>query len=669
MKRLIIILPLLFTLAQAASGVYTGFNYGSFWGVGSNVKQAADFQESFNFAKNLSSKIPFNSARLYSCKTHGTDDEPTGAFDAAVKTKTNLLLGFWISPAKRDGPFDNMIKNELSALEKGFAKHGQALADLVIGLSVGSEDIYRQSNTKEPGVAASDVSEAIKQVKRNISASPFAQYMKGKPIGHVDTAEHAVVLGADFYGMTAYPYWTKEPIEQAKKSFHGSLEDVKQRAGNIPVWIAEIGWPFEGEQKEAAVASKDNLQKFWDEVGCSVVDMYTTFWFQLIKDSEINQPDWAILDATTHKPRINMRCPEESDSPSVSAAPGSGAPVSPSISIETKTSPTTLSTLPSPNQTIMASPRSQENSPTLGASTLAATFTKPNQSTSTVHVLTTSTATIHPEPSSSDIEIETTITTTVTSIKTVEPIPPSSKSELIDGPATSPIKVPQEVTPTPSPIVIPGDRPWCVTVADIAWDGQHVPIAGNPAGADGKCTSPPTYTGLPYAPSPSTVLQSSPASRVLEGVTSSAPVQPNSTVYKSFVASPASSPVVPSASFLSSTAVSYSSSVAVPIVPSPSPQASSSLAAPPLPFSSSAKQSSILYPESQQADQVIGSIRKSSSPPPGIPTPAASSTISSKRMVPEPTLPELTFPLKTNGVKRALEMENRESKGLFRYWR
>ncbi|KAH7076059.1 glycoside hydrolase superfamily, partial [Paraphoma chrysanthemicola] len=373
--------------APAATAVYTGFNYGTFWGTGDNVKKAADFRDSFNFAKNLSSPVPFDSARLFTCKTAGSVDEPTGAFDAAVETKTNLLLGFWISPGTEGAPLDNIIKTEMSALSKGFQKHGQALADLVIGLSVGSEDIHRFEDAGEVGVAATEVTSTIKKVRDAIAASDFAKYMKNKPIGHVDVAKHVVVDGADFYGMTAYPYWSNDSITKGNERFHRTLEGVKQRAGDTPVWIAEMGWPFEGPQRGDAVASAQNLQTFWTEVGCSVVGKYNTFWFELIKDSEANQPDWGMIDSVTHKARIDLSCPGGPKLVSSAAPAGSSTIV--------------LSTAPSK---------------------------QPNT------------------------------TTIVTSLNHI---------------------------------------PWCVTVADIARDGNFIPVAGHPADPDGKCTPPPMYTGLP----------------------------------------------------------------------------------------------------------------------------------------------------------------------------
>ncbi|EOA83217.1 glycoside hydrolase family 17 protein [Exserohilum turcica Et28A] len=307
--KYLLISPLLLlpSFAQATSKIYTGFNYGAFWSVEANAKKKADFLDGFNLAKNLTTDIPFDSARLFTCRAAGTLNEPTEAFDAAVESKTNLLLGFWITPAQKGALPDENIRNEMAALEKGFKQHGQALSDLIIGLAVGSEDVYRAEEAGELGVTADVVGQAISQVKKGIATSSFAQYMKNKPIGHVDTAKHAVVNKADFIGVTAYPYWHKDSIDTASTSFLGSLQDVEKRAGDRPIWIAEMGWPSaDTEQHGEAIAGVDELQRFWTETGCAVFGKYTTFWYELLKDSTPDQKaDWSLIDTISRKPRIN----------------------------------------------------------------------------------------------------------------------------------------------------------------------------------------------------------------------------------------------------------------------------------------------------------------------------------------------------------------------------
>jgi glucan endo-1,3-beta-D-glucosidase len=493
---------LLFSISLShAAGIYTGFNYGAFWGEPSNVKKAADFQAGFGFAQNLTAAVLFNSARLFTCKEQNTPDTPTGAFDAAVETKTNLLLGIWITPAKKGDPLDDIIKSELSALGKGFEKHGQDLADLVIGLSVGSEDIYRSEGTNgaEVGVFATEVIAAIKTVKDSIASSTFAKYMQGKPIGHVDTAKYAVVDGADFYGITVYPYWNKDPVANAKESFSGTLEEIKQRAGNTPIWIAEVGWPFQGAAQGKAEASEQNLQQFWTDVGCTIVGKYTTFWFELIKDSEANQPDWGMIDPTTHQPRVDLSCPGMSPS----GAPGASTSSPSTLSVAPPMIPsnsTTLVTLPSTSSP--PAPSLPSSQPALESSVPAPPPAASDHST--IHVTVTLTSTVPPPaaPSPPAEDSSDTVTMTITSTIMVKPSSSSFQASTFISPANSSTVSPPNTAsaPTiPSATLLPTSIPWCITVADIAWNGQLVPVAGNPAGSDGKCGTPSTMTAAPSA--------------------------------------------------------------------------------------------------------------------------------------------------------------------------
>lgn len=306
MRILVLTLISFAYLTSAAARVYTGFNYGAFWSYDTNVKKYADFHNGFSHAKNLTNvPVPFDSARLFTCITAGTKDDPTEAFQAAIDTGTNLLLGMWVSPGVKGQSNDIQVANELAALGKAFQQHGPKLADLVIGLSVGNEDIYRSTSDKEVGIGMDDTVSTIQSVRENIAESEFAKYMEGKPIGHTDTSPYAVVKGSDFAGMNAYPYWSNTSIADASRSFMGSLEDTQRRAGDMPVWITEMGWPIKGAgNTNDTLASTDNYQKYWTEVGCQVFGKYNTFWFELLQDSQPEQPDWGLLNTKTFQPRI-----------------------------------------------------------------------------------------------------------------------------------------------------------------------------------------------------------------------------------------------------------------------------------------------------------------------------------------------------------------------------
>ncbi|ORY10474.1 glycoside hydrolase superfamily [Clohesyomyces aquaticus] len=308
-SRILCITPYL--LALVAAKVHTGFNYGAFWSQ-DKPKYKADFIRGFQLAKSLpNAPVPFDSARLFTNIQWHTENEPIEAFEAAIETNTTLLLGIWASA----------IDKEFVALDKAFDKYGQKLADLVIGLSVGNEDIFRGS--KEcvgghcaDGASAEEIMSKVDKVRAHFDQAPWAKLFKDKEktqIGHVDVAAHAndPMAKTDWVGMTAYPYWAKANIEHANESFFGSLKDVQDKAKDKEVWIAETGWPFTGPRLGDADASAENMQKYWTDVGCSLFGKYNTFWFELIRDADDpGSQDWGLVDVQTLQPRIkDLSCP------------------------------------------------------------------------------------------------------------------------------------------------------------------------------------------------------------------------------------------------------------------------------------------------------------------------------------------------------------------------
>ena len=110
-------------------------------------------------------------------------NEPTQAIQAAINTGTTLLLGLWASGGQ--GPFSAELDAISSALS---ASNAADFAKLVVGISVGSEDLYRNSPTGQAanagiGVDALTVSSYIVQLKNALAGTALADV----PVGHVDT--------------------------------------------------------------------------------------------------------------------------------------------------------------------------------------------------------------------------------------------------------------------------------------------------------------------------------------------------------------------------------------------------------------------------------------------------------------------------------------------------
>jgi glucan endo-1,3-beta-D-glucosidase len=212
-------------LALAASvpstlAVYKGFNYGAL-DLNGAVKNQAAFEGEFNSAKNLQGpKVPYTSARLYTSIQGGSTNSPISAIPAAISTGTHLLLGIWASAGQTG------INNEIAAIQNAISQYGSAFTDLIAGISVGSEDVYRftplgVASGAGDGASPETIAGYISQVKSTFSSL-------GKPVGHVDTYNvwsnssgwmSGVVDVADFVGMVSLSFHSTRPYYTCTNSF------------------------------------------------------------------------------------------------------------------------------------------------------------------------------------------------------------------------------------------------------------------------------------------------------------------------------------------------------------------------------------------------------------------------------------------------------------------
>lgn len=318
------------TVAQ----VQKGFNYGATFENGA-CRWRDDFSYLFNTARNLPGASGFTSARLYTMIQCGTVNDPISAIQAAIDTDTTLLLGLWASA----GP--DVFGNEKAALSRAIGQYGTAFTDRVVGISVGSEDLYRSSpqgvaNNAGLGADAATIESYIWQIKDLVKGTP----LEGKPIGHVDTwtawvrPENANVAAAvDFLGHNSFPYFEStlpNPIENAAQLFWNAFGGTESVAGGKPVWITETGWPtgksishistscpcihrtnifLAGPQSNSAVASPENARTYWSQVGCGLFDDRNTWWYTLA-DSNTAQTDIAFATYAfgNGQPAFDLNC-------------------------------------------------------------------------------------------------------------------------------------------------------------------------------------------------------------------------------------------------------------------------------------------------------------------------------------------------------------------------
>ncbi|KJR89269.1 GPI-anchored cell wall beta-1,3-endoglucanase EglC [Sporothrix schenckii 1099-18] len=340
-------------LASAVSAQnYLGFSTGS-TKIDGSVKVQADYEAEFKAAQNLvGAPGVFNAARLYTNIQGGSATDPIEAFPAAIATNTSLLLGIWCSGT-------TTIKPELTALQAGLTKYGNKLADLIIGISIGSEDLYRNSVTGVENKAGVGADPSVIVGFINDYRKAFANTaLKNVPVGHVDTwnvfpnaTNKAVIDAVDWIGLDEYPYYQTgqdNTIDNAANLFKAAFDASKAAVGDKPLWVTETGWPYTGMTWDKGVPSVANAKAYWDAVGCDLLfNKVPTFWYDLVDDNAGNNESFAITDNLSTKARFNLTCPPPSTSASSSGAAASSTPTktgSGSGSGSTKTTGTALTT-------------------------------------------------------------------------------------------------------------------------------------------------------------------------------------------------------------------------------------------------------------------------------------------------------------------------------------
>ncbi|XXG98542.1 hypothetical protein Hte_004866 [Hypoxylon texense] len=319
-------------LATTASAIQ-GFNYGSTFTTGA-AKQQSDFENEFTTAQNLKGTSGWTSARLYTMVQGGTASEPISAIPAAIKTKTTLLLGLWASGG------DTSFANEILALKAAIEQYGDDFANLVDGISVGSEDLYRNSPMgiaagSNVGAEPATIARYIKETKDTIAGTG----LEGTPIGHVDTwtawyngTNQAVIDACDWLGMDAYPYFQDtmpNAISESKSLFQEALGKTQQAGGGKPVWITETGQPVSGKTVGQSVASTDNAETYWKDVVCPLLSSGTNLWYYTLQDAapDTPSPSFGIVgNKLTTTPLFDLSCDDvDTSSSSSSSSAGSSS--------------------------------------------------------------------------------------------------------------------------------------------------------------------------------------------------------------------------------------------------------------------------------------------------------------------------------------------------------
>lgn len=305
-------------VAGASAKNYLGFNSGSTL-ADRSAKFKADFKAEFETAQNLKSAPgDFNAVRLYTNIQAYSETDPIEAFEAAIETDTSILLGVWASGT-------DTIDKEITALKTAVSKYGSSFTDLVIGVSIGSEDLYRNSvaGVKNKGGVGADPDVLvgfIKDFKKAFANTALADV----PLGHVDTwdvwpntTNKAVLDAVDWVGVDEYPYYENgkgNTIDNAGKLFDKAYDATVAAVGGKPVWVTETGWPYTGPDWDEGHPSVANAKKYWQDVGCKrLFNQVPTFWYTLRDSNPDNKMKFAITDNLSTEARWDLSCPAEDE--------------------------------------------------------------------------------------------------------------------------------------------------------------------------------------------------------------------------------------------------------------------------------------------------------------------------------------------------------------------
>eukprot|EP00934_Nitzschia_sp_Nitz4_P004102 Nitzschia sp. Nitz4//scaffold370_size15137//12376//13898//NITZ4_008897-RA/size15137-snap-gene-0.29-mRNA-1//-1//CDS//3329549580//4092//frame0 len=193
-----------------------------------------------------------------------------------------MWLGIWV------GTDENVFDWELSEL-KNLISQGLVDEDTVLGVSVGSEAIYREDTTVDQMVDnLNEVYAALLDVGMDI------------PVAIVDVAPEysasAKLRSAVNVTMTnTFPFWEGIDIDGAVADLQEDLEWLLQlpESSGKPFILAETGWPSDGYIEGVGVAGPDLQRQFFAECFCflEVEKGWDYYWFTGIDNAWRQEQD------------------------------------------------------------------------------------------------------------------------------------------------------------------------------------------------------------------------------------------------------------------------------------------------------------------------------------------------------------------------------------------
>ncbi|KXN70246.1 glycoside hydrolase family 17 protein [Conidiobolus coronatus NRRL 28638] len=259
------------------------------WGLGYNAKhsdgQCPDLNkviEDFKTMLTITDRI----------RTFGIQDCNQGelVIQAAKATGMKLSLGMFINQ------YDAEYNAEYSRLQALVGQYKDVFVGNVDSVIVGSEAIYRKETTN------SAVAAKVVEVKKFLTGAGVPTLVTAADIKD-NWYDSDLTKAVDMMYVNAYPYWEGIPIDQAINHLWWKIQEVKDRTPGKRFVLSETGWPQGGNNFGAAVPSKDNQIRFFNQFICSVAKSPVPleyYWFSAF-DETWNKDEagmsWGIFDA------------------------------------------------------------------------------------------------------------------------------------------------------------------------------------------------------------------------------------------------------------------------------------------------------------------------------------------------------------------------------------
>jgi exo-beta-1,3-glucanase (GH17 family) len=185
--------------------------------------------------------------------------------DVAKELEMQVWLGLWVSPV-------NVFEEEKAALqdflERGLLDHDHNQQPaIVLGISVGSEAIYREEVTSAQNI------EYMNQIKELLVAAEKPDL----PVSIVDIAPTyesypALTAAVDVVVTNAFPFWAQQDKDDAMDHLLVQVNPIVSQASaqNKEVILGETGWSSEGSNPAASEATPALQTAYFQNFFCKV---------------------------------------------------------------------------------------------------------------------------------------------------------------------------------------------------------------------------------------------------------------------------------------------------------------------------------------------------------------------------------------------------------------